>query len=131
MTASQSDTALEAFHRYAAAFRSLDPRAVVPCFHEPAISVFPTGVASLATGAQVAESYRRVMAELPSRGYATTEFSRLTERQLGDDLAMVSGNGAWKNDAGEDLSRFGLTYLFRRVVGHWKVVLAAIHDPLP
>jgi ketosteroid isomerase-like protein len=131
MTANQSDTALEAFHRYAAAFRSLNPRAVVPCFHEPAFSVFPIGVAALATGAQVEESYRRVMAELPSRGYATTEFSRLTERRLGDDLAQVSGNGAWKTAAGEDLSRFGLTYLFRRVAGQWKVVVAVIHDPLP
>jgi hypothetical protein len=130
MTANRSDSALEAFHRYAAGFQSLDPRAVVPCFHEPALGVFPPGVVSLATGGQVEETYRRVMAELPSRGYATTEFWRLTERRLGEDLALVTGNGAWKNAAGEELSRFGLSYMFRRIGGQWKVVVAAVHDPL-
>ena len=34
MTANWSNTALEAFHRYATGFRSLDPRAVASCFRQ-------------------------------------------------------------------------------------------------
>ncbi len=45
------------------------------------------GVAALRTIAEVEQAYERLMADLPSQGYAGTEFSSLEERQLNDDLA--------------------------------------------
>ena len=121
-------TALETFRRYAQAFQSLDPVAVARHFHIPSLMITPQGVLAFASGADVEQAYGRVMADLPARGYAGTEFSELVERKLGDDLAAVTGGGAWKTATGEEFSPFGMTYMFRRAGDTWRIVLAAIHD---
>jgi len=59
--------------------------------------------------------------------YVRTEFSALTVHRLGDNLAMVSGGGAWKNAANEDLMPFGMRYTMRRIGPTWRMVVAAIH----
>lgn len=123
--------AVEAFRRYAQAFQTLDPRAVVPHFHEPALMINPMGVTSLPNGAAVEQLYRPLMTSLPERGYARTEFSTMVEHRLSDDLAVVSGAGVWKKASGEDLHQFGMTYTFRRVGQTWRIVVAVIHDPEP
>ncbi len=127
--ASGASEAIDAFRRYTEAFQARDPRGVVPHFHEPAMMITPREVKPLATGAAVEEVYRRVMTDLP-KDYARTEFSPLEERRLGDDLVMVSGSGAWVNEAGEAFMKFGMTYTLRRTDGTWRIVVAAIHAPV-
>jgi hypothetical protein len=58
-----------------------------------------------------------------------TEFSPLSLHRLSDDLAMVSGSGAWKNATNDDLLPFGMTYTLRRSGQTWRIVVAAIHAP--
>lgn len=123
--------ALEAFHRYTQAFQSLDPRAVVPHFHEPAMMISPRGAVALPTGAAVEQLYARVMAELPAQGYVRTEFSSLVGCRLSNDLAVVTGSGVWKRASGESFNTFGMTYTLRRVSGAWRIVVAIVHDPAP
>ncbi len=129
MELEKTGEAVEAFRRYTQAFQTLDPRAVVRHFDEPALLITPQGVIALPTGAAVEEAFRHVMSELPAQGYARTEFSPLVERRLGDDLAVVNGVGVWKKASGEDLRRFGMTYTLRRAADTWRIVVAAIHDP--
>ncbi len=122
-------TALDAFKRYTASFRTLNAAAVVPHYQPPALLISPRGVVALASGAEIERFYRQVMAELPGMGYATTDFARLEERQLAPDLALVTGAGTWKTAAGKELSRFGMSYLLRRVGEDWKITVAAVHEP--
>jgi Domain of unknown function (DUF4440) len=121
--------AIEAFRRYTQAFQSLDPRSVVPHFHEPALMINPRGVFPLPTGAAVEKAYAPVMAELPAQGYVRTEFSQLVGRRLSNDMAVVSGSGVWKKASGESFNAFGMTYTLRRVGGVWRIVVAIIHEP--
>jgi ketosteroid isomerase-like protein len=120
--------ALEAFRRYTQAFQALDAHAVAQYFHEPAFFITPKDVLALPTAEAVEQTYARVMADMPP-DYVRTEFSALSEHWLGDDLAMVSGGGAWKNAANEDLMPFGMTYTLRRSGDIWRIVVAAIHAP--
>ena len=122
----ESSSILDAFRRYTEAFQALDAGAVARHFHEPALVITPKEVACLATTAAVEQTYARVMADMPA-DYARTAFSPLSVHRLSDDLAMVSGSGAWKTAAGDDLMPFGLTYTLRRIGQTWRIVVAVIH----
>ena len=122
----ETSGALEAFRRYTQAFQALDARAAAQHFHEPAFFITPKEVVALPTVEAVEQMYVRVMADMPA-DYVRTEFSPLSEHRLSDDLAMVSGGGAWKNAANENLMPFGMTYTLRRSGQTWRIVVAAIH----
>jgi ketosteroid isomerase-like protein len=125
----QISEAAATFRRYAQAFQALDPQAVAKCFNEPAVLISPDNVTALPTAAAVKQAYAQVMADLPAKGYARTEFSPLAERQLSADVVTLSGTGRWQTATGEELSRFGLTYTLRRTNEGWRIVVAIIHDP--
>jgi ketosteroid isomerase-like protein len=124
-SARESD-ALTAFKLYTQAFGALDARAVAGHFHEPALLITPKEVIPLPTAAAVEQTYARIMSELPP-DYTRTEFRGLSERRLGDELTLVTGNGAWKNAANDDIMPFGMTYTLRRTGNTWRIVVAAIH----
>jgi ketosteroid isomerase-like protein len=119
---------LEAFERYTQAFQALDPRAVARHFHEPALFITPKEIRALPTAAAVEQAYAQVMADLPP-DYARTEFGPLSVHRLGDDLAMVSGSGAWKTADDKDLMPFGMTYTLRLTGQAWRIAVVAIHAP--
>jgi ketosteroid isomerase-like protein len=127
MGTEEARDALDSFRSYAQAFQSLDANAVARHFHEPALLITPYEVAALPTVAEVERAYARIMADLPSRGYARTEFSTLDARQLGDGLAVVTGTGVWKRASGQEFAPFGLTYTLRQTRGAWRIVVAAVY----
>jgi len=129
MSSGIAGEAVEAFRQYAAVFEKLDPSAVVPYFHQPAMLISPQGKVSLPTATDVEQFLGRVMADLRAQAYAKSEFSGLTEHRLSPDLAIVSGVGIWRKATGEELRRFGLTYTLCRTPPSWQIVLAVIHDP--
>ena len=124
----ETSDVVDAFERYTQAFQALDAGAAAQHFDEPALFIAPKGVHALLTRRDVEQWYAQVMAELPP-DYARTEFGPLSVHRLGDDLAMVSGNGAWKNAADKSLMPFGMTYTLRRTGQTWRIVVAAIHAP--
>ena len=130
MATNENDGALAAFRRYTDAFQTLDPQAVIPHFHQPALFISPQGILALSSAADVERMYRPVMAELPARGYARTDFSQLVEERLGPDLALIRGVGSWRKGSGEEISRFGMSYTLVRAEGSWRIVVAAVHDPV-
>src|SRR5262245_18414140 len=119
---------LPTFHLYTQAFQALDARAVAQHFHEPAFFIAPGDVRALPTKGAVEQAYAKVMADMPP-DYARTELVALSVRRLGDDLAMVSGAGVWKNAANDDLMPFGMTVTLRRHGQAWRIVVATIHAP--
>lgn len=122
----QSTGALSAFKLYTQAFGALDARAVAKHFFEPALLIAPKEVIPLPNTSVVEQTYARIMGEMPP-DYARTEFRGLVERRLGDDLALVTGNGSWKNASNDDIMPFGMTYTMRRSGDTWLIVVAAIH----
>ena len=75
----------------------------------------------------VERAYARIMADLPKQNYARTEFTRLREQRLADDLVMITGWGTWVDHAGKGIMPFGLTYTLRHTKTGWKIVVALIH----
>jgi hypothetical protein len=124
-----ASAAVEAFMNYTRTFRALDARAVAVHFEAPAIMISPHGVVALPDAAAVERFYTGVMADLKTKNYARTEFSRLAGRRLSDDLVVVSGSGAWVTGAGTPFSRFGMTYTLRLSDRTWRIVAAIVHDP--
>jgi ketosteroid isomerase-like protein len=122
----QSNGALAAFKLYTQAFGALDAQAVARHFHEPALLITPKEVIPLPTATTVEQTYARIMGDMP-RDYTRTEFRGLSARRLGDDLALVTGNGSWKNASNDDIMPFGMTYTLRRTADTWRIVVAAIH----
>lgn len=121
-----SNEALAAFKLYTQAFGALDAKAVARYFHEPALLITPKDVMALPTTAAVEQTYAGIMRDMP-RDYVRTEFRNLTERRLGDDVALVTGDGSWKNAANDDIMPFGMTYTLKRIGGSWLIVAAVIH----
>ena len=119
---------LRTFQLYAQAFQALDARAVARHFHEPAFFIAPGDVRPLPTTTAVEQAYAKVMADMPP-DYARTEFGPLSVHRLGDDLAMISGAGTWKDAKNADLMPFGMTYTLRRIGQTWRIVVVAIHAP--
>jgi ketosteroid isomerase-like protein len=121
-----SNEALAAFKLYTQAFGALDAKAVARHFFEPALLITPKDVIALPTAAAVEQTYAGIMREMP-RDYVRTEFRNLTERRLGDDVALVTGDGSWKNAANDDIMPFGMTYTLKRSGDAWLIVAAVIH----
>lgn len=118
--------ALSAFKLYTQAFGALDAGAVARFFHEPALLITPKDVIALPTAAAVEQTYARIMGDMPP-DYVRTEFRGLSERLVGDDLAIVTGNGSWKNASNDDIMPFGMTYTLKRTADTWRIVAAVIH----
>jgi ketosteroid isomerase-like protein len=127
MDKGEAREALDSFRRYAEAFQSLDAKAVARHFHEPSLLITPQGIAAMRTIADVEQAYERVMTDLPAQGYAGTRFTSLDARQLGDELAVVTGAGVWKKATGEEFAPFGISYTLRRANGAWRIVVATIY----
>jgi ketosteroid isomerase-like protein len=128
MDQGRASPVVEAFKKYAQAFQSLDPKAVAAHFHEPALMITPQGVHALPNAAAVEQAYAPVMADLPAKRYARTEFSSFEERRLSGDLAALSGTGSWVDTSGREFAPFGFTYTFLRTGQGWRIVVALIHS---
>lgn len=120
-----------AIRAYVRAFESLDQEAVVPFYHLPCMFIGPLGVA-VASDADAARGMASLLIEhARSQGYRRTEIHDLKTSLLGESLASGSGAFARLNSSGEEISRFGFTYLLRKDAAGWKIVVAAAHEASP
>jgi ketosteroid isomerase-like protein len=120
--------AVEAFRRYVSAFGTLDSEAILPFYDEPCLLISPQGSVALPTHPDVKQFFARLMEDLRQQEYAASEFPRLAGQRLSHTLARVSGDGVWRKKGGQELRRFGLTYLLRRTDDSWRIAVAAVHD---
>jgi hypothetical protein len=128
MTDLNMGAAVATVRSYVGAFTTLEPLAVVPYFSEPALLISQQGIVALPTGADVERFFARLMPDLRLQGYAASEFPQLAEQRLSHDLAIVSGVCVWRKRSGEELRRFGATYILSRASGNWRIAVATFHD---
>lgn len=123
------ETVVRAYKEYFAAFQTLDPRAVVPYYHVPCLSISAAGVSVMNTPGDVEASFARMMERLKKLGYGRSEFSDIRATMLSEDLAQLSIRGARFKSDGELLEPLGVTYTLRKTHAGWKVVVLMQHNP--
>ena len=118
-----------AFHAYMQAFETLDPEKALPFYHLPSMFIAPHGVFPVPDANTARALLSQFMGQLRSQSYRRTEVVGLAVRNLSPDLASCAGTFVRFNASGEEIARVGFTYTMRNA-GSWKVIVAAVHDPV-
>ena len=118
-----------AFRAYIQAVETLDPEMALPFYHLPSLFIAPNGVFPVPDTNTARALLSHFMGQLRSQSYRRTEVVGLAVRTLSQDLASCAGTFARFNAGGEEIARVGFTYTMRNA-GTWKIVVAAVHDPV-
>lgn len=124
-----TDNPETAFHSYMRAFEMLDPEAALPFYHLPSMFIAPQGVFMAPDTAMARALLSQFMGQLRSQSYRRTEVVGLTVRMLSPGLATCAGTFVRFNSGGQEIARSGFTYTMRNA-GSWKIIVAALHDPV-
>jgi ketosteroid isomerase-like protein len=112
---------------YYSAFSTLDVRAILPYFHEPALLIGPPGVGAAPTSAALVSIFAPVMEDLRARGYGRSELSLQQVKRLSATAALASGVARRYKADGQELERAGVTYLLHRAEAGWKIAVVVLH----
>ncbi len=121
--------AAQALVDYFTAYISLDPKRVAPYYHEPFMLVSAGRASSFATHADLEAWLQPALAALKERGYARSEWPQLHVNLLSSGVAIASALVVRYKTDGQEMERFGVTYLLRKTSDGWKVAVLAAHDP--
>ncbi len=124
-----TDNPESAFRKYIRAFETLDPVAALPFFHLPSMFIAPQGVVLVPDINAARGLLSQFMSQLRNQSYLRTEVVRLAVRKLSPVLASCAGTFVRFDRSGQEIARVGFTYTLRNA-GSWKIVVAALHDPL-
>ncbi len=124
-----TDNPESTFYTYMRAFETLDPEAALPFYHLPSMFIAPQGVFVAPDTDTARALLSQFMGQLRSQSYRRTEVVGLTVRKLSPGLASCAGTFVRFNTGGEEIARVGFTYTMRNA-GSWKIVVAALHDPV-
>jgi len=120
----------EAFNRYEHALESLSPREMLPSCHLPLMFVSSKGVRVMTSSEDVDAFFEEMVATLKARRYARTEVTDFRVKQMSTGIALVIVSRIRYNGRGERLEWVGETYTFRKTDDGWKIVVAAVHNPI-
>ena len=115
---------LEEYYR---AFSTLSVQTILPYLNQPALLVGPLGAIPLPTPSAIEPIFGPVMEGLRGRGYARSELGSLEIRFLGADSALATGIAIRFRSDGEELERAGISYLLRKTVDVWRLVVMVLH----
>jgi ketosteroid isomerase-like protein len=113
---------------YYRAFSSLDVKAVLPYFHEPALFIGPQGVYAASTPALVEAALTPAMDGLRARGYVRSELSVLNVKLLSATTTLVTGVAVRYKADEQELERVGVTYVLCKSESGWKIAVLIVHD---
>jgi len=125
-----TDTPEATLRAYIRAFETLDPEAALPFYHLPSMFIAPQGVFAAPDAGTVRALLAQFMGQLRAQSYRHTDISGLEVRALSSELASCTGVFVRFNASGQEIARPGFTYTMRNSGGSWKIVVAAVHDPL-
>ncbi len=118
-----------AYRSYTDAFIAGDLSTIMKYCSNPLVVVSQKEVRVLPTAADVETFYRAVLQGLKERGYSHSKLSEVNVRLLGTGVALVSiVTTRYKTD-GSELETLGVTYLFRKTEGIWKLAVLTVHPP--
>jgi ketosteroid isomerase-like protein len=121
--------ALQALTGYLAANVALDPKQVVSYYHELFMLVSTGRTTSFATREDLERWVESNQASLRARGYGRGEWPQLQMSLLSSGTAIASVLIVRYKTDGQELERFGATYVLRKVGNGWKVAVLVAHDP--
>jgi hypothetical protein len=125
-----TDTPEATLRAYIRAFETLDPEAALPFYHLPSMFIAPQGVFAAPDAGTVRALLAQFMGQLRAQSYRHTDVSDLEVCALSSELASCTGVFVRFNASGQEIARPGFTYTMRNSGGSWKIVVAAVHDPL-
>jgi len=114
---------------YYSAFSTLEVRAILPYFHEPALLIGPQGVFAATTAAALMAAFRPAMEGLRAREFCRSELSVQHLRSLSATATLVTGVALRYKLDGQELERVGVTYVLHKTDAGWKIAVLIIHDP--
>ena len=112
-------------------FSTLNVRAILPYFHEPALLVGPQGVIPIPNHAALAVVFGPVMEGLRAKGYGRSELEVGYAKSLSSSAALVVGVAVRYKADGQPMERAGTTYVLQKTDGGWKFATVILHDPNP
>lgn len=128
----EKEKIIQTYRNYVQAFQSLNPKAILPFFHTPFMSISSWEVQVLSTLAEIEDSFARNMDILRENKYARTDIIDLYAGQMSKGLALVSVILERYSSDGEQLGGAGksytYTYTLRKTDNDWKIVSAMAHD---
>lgn len=120
----------QAYESYSEAFESLEPAAMRPHCDLPLMFVSTRGVRVMSSADTVDEFFRDSMATLRTRHYARSEVTDFRVKQMSRGIALVIVSRVRYDAKGARLEWVGETFTLRKTTGGWKVVVAAVHNPV-
>jgi hypothetical protein len=114
---------------YYSAFSTLDAEAVLPYFHTPGLFIGPAGTFGVPSTEVLSPMMGAIMDDLRARGYARSELSLHQIKMLSSTAACAGGTVTRYKTDGLELEHAGLTYLFYRSSGGWRITAILLHDP--
>ena len=128
----ETEKIIQTYRNYVQAFQSLNPKAILPFYHAPFMSISSREVRVLDTPAEIENSFARNMDILRENKYARTDIIEIFARQMSKGLALVSVILERYSSEGEQLGGAGKTYTYtytlRKTDNNWKIVSAMAHD---
>ncbi len=118
----------DAFIQYSDAFAKLDPNALLPFYHQPAILIDSERVFSVKSEAEILAILTPMIEGLKKVDYDHSETDQLSAKLLNKNTALVSGIGTRLKKDGSELGKFGFTYTMRKTDTDWKIIAGIIHD---
>ena len=128
----EKEKIIQTYRNYVQAFQSLNPKAILPFYHAPFMSISSREVQVLGTLAEIEDSFARNMDILRENKYARTDIIEIYARQMSKGLALVSVILERYSSEGEQLGGAGKTYNYtytlRKTDNNWKIISAMAHD---
>jgi ketosteroid isomerase-like protein len=121
-------TVTTTLRNYVAAFSSRDMTRILPFFDEPVVLITAAGTSVMPTHAEVDALLTKLLAKLKDRNFDHAEWPQLNVKMLNDNLAIASALVVRYKTGGEELERFGATFLLRRSGDAWKITMQSVHD---
>ena len=111
---------------YFRAFSAFDTQRALSYYHEPV--TFITAQSVIATRSEGAARLTKLYDSLRPTGFARSELTDLHVKQMTAGLAIASGVAVRYKADGQELARFGVTYILRKTADGWKLAALVSHD---
>ena len=129
---SEKELIIQTYKDYVQDFQSLEPKAILPYYHIPSISISDRGVQVMSTPTHIEKNFAGTMEILKQQKYARTDIIEIHVKQMSKGLALVSVDLKRYTEDGEQIGGPGktypFTYTFRKTEEGWKVVVVMLND---
>lgn len=122
-------TVLKTFRDYTEAFRKLDPNALLPFYHYPALIIDKDKEPKVLTNRIIGWiGFYGAMRDLRKQGFGYSELHELSGKQLSENVVIVSGTATRHRNDNTELEKIGFTYTLQKTPKGWKIIVGIIHN---